>query len=824
MEAMTTAPDPDRTRHGAFFAAALGGRALDDLRLDLRFALRDLRRRPTFTVVAALTIAVGMAATTAMFSLTNAILLRQPPVVAPQRVFAIWELRSGDVRESMEGRLLDWDRYEGYRDRGAEVFDGLAGHAYATVSVVTDQGALVSNGFLTSGNYFDVLGLVPGVGRLYAADDEDVVVLSDRFWRSRYGADPAVVGRRIAVDSRPFTIAGVAPEGFVGTMAGFTGDVWIPARAYARLTGLTRDASYVVPIGRLRDGVGRAAAEERLSAIAVDLPPPRDATVRGVQLDGLLWRADLRGPLELGLGLMVGTSLLLLLVACANITGMMLARAYDRRREVAVRLAIGAGRGRLVRQIVTESVLTALLGGAAGVALATLAMAALSTVEFPIAATITLDATPDPVVLLLSFALAAGAGMLLGLGPALRSAGTDLTTSLKEGAQAPRFMRRRNAFVVGQLAVSTLLLVTAGLFVRSASAVSSVPLGFDPTGVVVGSLSLAPHGYDEGESRSFYRQLLEGVRALPGVESVSLARFVLLGGANASNGGRAADGGENAPSISIGYNVVDPAYFETNGMELVAGRGFTDEDAEGAPRVAVINQTLAERMWPGRSPLGRSYLVGRASYEVVGVLKDGVYVFQYEDPRAFAYYPYAQRYGSNQSLHVRSAAPVAETMAGVRRVVAELDPNVGIAALRTMDAVVSSNGFIVRFVARLTALFAALGLMLSAVGVYGLLAMQVAQRGREFGVRLALGATSGDVALLVVRKGIVPAALGCVAGLLVATATARFVASLLYGVAPLDPLAMGVAPASLLAAAAVASVVPARRATRVSPTVTLREE
>lgn len=729
------------------------------------------------------------------------------------------------MRESMEGRLLPWERYEAYRDRTSELFEGLAGHAYATVSVVTDEGPVVSNGFFTSGNYFDVLGLLPGIGRLYASDDEAVVVLSDRLWRSRYGADPSVVGRSVSIDSRTFTISGVAPAGFAGTMAGFTGDLWVPAKAYARLTGLSRDPTFMVPIGRLRDGVGRALAEERLSATARDIPVASSGTtVRGARLDGILWRGDLRQTLVLGLGLMVGAALMLLLVACANIAGMMIARSYDRRREVAVRLAIGAGRGRMVRQVVTESVLMALFGGVGGVLLATLATGALSRIEFPIAATVTLDATPDVRVLVVSFLLAAGAGILLGLGPALRSARTDLTTSLKEGSQAPLQRRQKNAFVVGQLAISTLLLVVAGLFVRSSAGVMDVPLGFDPSDVIVANLSLAPHGYGEQEARTFYRRLLEEVRALPGVESAGVGQFVLLGGANASNSGRAADGGDDAPGITIGYNVVDPAYFEVNRMELVAGRGFTEADVADGPRVAVVNEALAERLWPDLSPLGRSFLVGSTPHEVVGILRDGVYVFRYENRPAFAYFPASQRYRSAMSLHVRSSAPSGPTVAAIRRIVADLDPNVGLAGLRTMEEVVSSNSFIVRFSAGLTGLFAALALLLSAVGTYGLLAMQVAQRGREFGVRVALGATARDVVLLVVRKGMVPAALGCAFGIALAVGTGPLVKSLLFRVDPLDPLALTVAPTLMLGTAIAASLVPARRATRVSPTVTLREE
>ena len=345
--------------------------------------------------------------------------------------------------------------------------------------------------------------------------------------------------------------------------------------------------------------------------------------------------------------------------------------------------------------MLVESVLLALIGGAGGILLASAGTAGLSTIAFPIDATITLDATPDLGVLVASFVLATLTGVLFGLGPALRSARTDLTTSLKEGAQGARLSHKKTAFLVGQLALSTLLLLTAGLFLRSYLAVADVPLGFEADGVTVASLSLATHGYSEEEGRRFYEELIDRVRAAPGVESASLGRFVLLGGTNASNRGRAVDAGQDAPDVNIPYNVVDPEYFRTNRMELVAGRFLTPSDAEDTPYVAVVNQTLAQRLWPDQPAIGRSFRVGRREHEVVGVVRDGVYVFVYEDRRAFAYYPFGQRYGGSNTLHVRSAAPAAATSAAIRAIVNDLDPNVGVAHVRTMGEVVSSNGFIV---------------------------------------------------------------------------------------------------------------------------------
>ncbi len=804
-----------------------GERAMpfEALLFDARIALRGLARNPTYTVVSALTIAVGMAATTAVLAISNAVLVRPPAIAEPNRVWSIWEFRDENVRESMEGRLLRYDRYEVYEERTTDVLAGLAGHAYATVALGGDDGATVVNGFHTSGNYFDVLGVVPSSGRHYSSDDDASIVLSDRLWRSRYGADPGVVGRSVLVDSQPFTVVGIAPADFVGTMTGFTGDVWIPWNAYVRLTALDEDDRYVVPLARLADGVSRDVAEERIAEVARGVDPHSpSATVAGARLESLQWRTDLRGSLVVAMIAMLATAALLLLVASANIAGMTMARAHDRRREVAVRLAIGASGGRLIRQMLLESVLVALVGGGAGVLLAVAATTALSSVDVPLNATISLDATPDPVVLGISFLVATAAGLLFGLGPALRSAGVDLSTTLKDGAPGSGRGRSRSVFVIGQLAASTVLLVTAGLFVRSFQETMDVPLGFDPEGLSVASMSLGTLGYSREEGEAFYAELLERIRALPGVEGAGLGSFVLLGGANASNEGRAIDGPNEGNRVNVPYNIVDPGYLQATGLELVAGRFLTTDDVRGGRPVAVVNERLAARFWPGERAVGRTFRVGRTEHDVVGVVRDGVYVLLVEEPRAFAYYSSAQRYSGSQSLHVRFAGPPADIHSEIRRTVASIDPDVAVSAVRTMDEVISSNGFMVQFVAVLTGVFAGAGLLLGAVGVYGLLTVQVARRARELGVRIALGAKPPDIVLMVVGRGVGVAVFGSALGVVIASGTGRLLESLLYGVTPFDVPVFVVVPAVLIATAALASAFPARRATRVSPMMPLKGE
>jgi predicted permease len=806
--------------------AALTGSVLEDLVLDLRFALRGLRRNPTFTAVAAGTIAIGMGATTAMLSIGNALLFRPPPVVEPDRLVSVWEDRSGSRRMSIEGLLLHYPRYEAYRAATSDIFEDLAGHSYRSFSVVTDEGAASVDGFVTSGNYFEVLGLTPLVGRLYDSDDEASVVLSERIWRSRFGAAPEVVGRTISVASRTFTVAGVVAREFTGTMSAFSGDIWIPAPAYARLLGIEGDEMYVVPIGRLLPGVDEPLAQERVSAAARSIPPEAsNIEVRGVRLDGLLWRADVGEILTTGLSVLLAAAAVVLLIASANIAAMTVARLHDRRREVAVRLAIGAGRGRLVRQMLAEGILLALMGGAGGILLAYVGTAALSSMEFPLNVTITLDATPDTRVLVGSFAIAAMTGILFGLRPALRSTSADLTTSLKEGAHAPQLTRRRHVGVVGQVALSTLLLVTAGLFVRSFQAIADRPLGFVSEDVMVSSLSVSSD-YTREEARLFFEQLLERVRALPSVESAGIGTFVLLGGSNANWSVSAVEGGDDAPRTVADYNVVDPGYFETIGIELVQGRFFTDADIEGAPNVAIVNETLGERLWPGQSALGRVMRSGDGEeHEVVGVVRDGLYVSSAESATAYAFHPFAQEYSVPMAVHVRSAGNLSSIGGEIRESVRSLDPTLALGEWRAMEQVVSMNRFGQRFIAWLATSFALIGIVLGALGVYGLLAVQVAQRSREFGVRMALGAKARDVLILVLGRGARVAAIGCAVGIGLSAVGGRWLASLLYyAVSPYDAVTFVLVPVILIGAVVLASVIPARRATRASPAATLREE
>lgn len=809
---------------------------VDLIRQDLLFVWRSLRRDRTFAVVVTATVAVGIAAVTTAMSVANGVLLKSPPIEEPDRVASIWEYRSVNAFESMEGRLLPWRRFEAYRDEADDVFSDVAAHRYVHVSLgdpASEGAAIAVDGFMTSGNYFTMLGVTPAAGRLYTDEDEPVVVLSERLWRSRFGADPDLVGRTVTVDSRTMEVGGIARKGFTGTMSGFTGDIWIPAIAYEALGASLGDEAdalrgvsptgLAVPIGRLREGVGWERAERRIDGLApLLLGEGERYRIRGARLDGIRWRTDIVEVLNLGMAALVGAALLLLLVACANIAGLVLARSYDRRREVAVRLAIGSGRGRVIRQMIAENLVLFGIGGVAGIGLAAIASGLLSSVDVPLNATVTPDFRPDMRVLAAALLAVAGTGLLFGLGPARQASDLDLTTSLKEGAPSGRSGRRR-LFVVGQMGVATMLLVMAVLAVRSHAEILDVPLGFEPEGVTVATFDVGSHGYDRDQGMGFYGRLLEEVRALPGVESAGLGEFVLLGGAAAGSTIRPADGDPDAPGTPTLRTVVEPGYFETTRTPILEGRAIDDRDIAESTPVVVINRRLAETLWPGRSPLGRRIVNGGREYEVVGVTADGVYAFAYEDPRSFAYYAFTQRYDPVMSLHVRSPDP-AEMISRIRSVVAGLDPNVAPQGLRTMESVVHSNVFAPRFMSRAIGVFALVGLLLASLGVYGMLAVHVAQRHREYGVRQALGAKRGQILALVVSRGGLMAITGCGLGLAGAFFLARLGGSLLYGIEPFDPLTFVAVPVLLIAVAIAASLRPALQATRVDPSAMLREE
>ena len=803
-------------------------RWLTDLRQDLRFTARNLGRSPGFALVTALTIAIGVAAATTVFSVMNGLLFRTLPVSNPQELVALQERRDGNVSMDNGYNALPFERIQAYSEATRSVISGVAAYRYDSYALRLGEQTVAVYGMRTTGNYFNLLGLAPAEGRFYNADNEDLLVLGHALWQGRFGSDRSVIGQQVFLDSRPYTVAGIAPANFGGTISGFDTDVYVPVFGNRRADDDSNPMLF--PIARLQPDVGLSAANAAVDAAAKRIPPEAPHVhVFGAGLDPIAFgmSSEWRQPASQFFAMILGTSVLVLLIAAANIAGMLLARAVARRREIAIRLAMGAGRGRLVRQLLTETVVVFLIGAVGGIALTLFTTRLIAGIPLPVAANVALDFAPDWRVLTFALATALVTGVLFGLAPAIKAARTGLVPSLKAGLGAtdPQSTRGRNVFVAAQVAASVVLLVAAGLFVRSLQQGLTVYPGFDPEGVVVAQANVNPHGYDQARGRAFYRQLIERVRSLPGIEDAGLARVVPLGGSSMGNDIETIEPGKPEGTKSNAYyNVVDPGYFTTMRVQIVDGRALNESDVAAAIRSAVINQTLANRLWPNQSALGKRFKQSEYEYQVVGVARDGKYSSFAESPSGFVFHAFAQSYDGRMTLHVRSQNGAAETLRQIREQVRALDPNIAIERESPLPAMIGITLMPQRFGATLIGVFGLIGLLLASIGVYGVLAFQVAQRTREIGIRLALGSTGRGILGMVIRQGARLALIGSVIGLVLAALTTRFLENFLFGVSALDLTTFLAVPLVLIAVALLASYIPGRRATHVTPLEALRSE
>ncbi len=808
---------------------------------DLRYALRILIRNPAFTTVTVLSLALGIGANTTIFSFVNALLLKPPAVADPDRLVEVWEhntTRGTGIGSSMQ---LSYPDFEYFRDhnRSFSAMAAFTGEPAAVVWNREGEGEML-RAAMVSDNFFSLLGVRPALGRAFLAQedrsgtDETVVVLSHALWKDRFGSDPAVLGQGLVLNGRRFTVIGVAPPSFTGLMAGFTADVWTPMPMHAAVNpGIDlaeRHQHWVVGVGQLKPGMTQSDAAADLALLGQQLAttyPDANRHLAPSAMAVALIPSPFRGVVGGASGVLMAVVGLVLLIACANVANLLLAKAAGRRREIAIRFALGANRRRVVQQVLTESVVIAVIAGALGLIFSMWAAPLLLSMK-PASLPLFLNVSPD--VRVLGFTLAASlmTGVAFGLAPALQQSRIDQIDGLKEGSQqsGASKSRLRSALVVAQVTACVVLLVGASLCLRSLMNARSIDPGFTIENAVTASLNVQTFGYDETRGREFYDNLLARVRTVPGVRAAALADHLPLGQIMRMAG--VVVPGAGTEPIGIELAIVTPGYFEAMGIPLVRGRDFTANDDPRGPAVVVINEQMAKRYWPQQNAVGEFItLAGRDNQgtraQVIGVVRTGKYQSLGESPKPYLYRPLAQEYGPNAQLIVRA---VDETTVGgsLRETVRSLDPRLALVGLETLRQHMQLPLFPAQAAGALLGLFGALALLLAVVGLYGVISYSVSQRAREIGVRIALGARHADVIRLVLSQGFRLTALGLGIGFAGALVVSRVLSSVLYGVTPTDPVSFGLVGAILMIVALVASYVPARWAMRVDPIRALRSE
>ncbi len=805
---------------------------------DVMYALRMLRKSPGFTIVAVLTLVVGIGGNATVFSWIRGVLLNPLPGVsqANQLVVAETVMPSGELHTS------SYPDYKDFRDQN-HVFSALIGFEFvgADLSLREDAPAKRVWGLLVTENYFDVLGVRPALGQTFhsapnqALNSDPYIVLSQGLWARQFGSDPNIVGRVVHINTHPFTVIGVAPQGFYGTIVGIAAEYWVPMMMQPQaLPGEDieeRSPTFVHIMGRLRPGVTMAQAQAEMGTIAGNLAREYPDTNKNIGVSlAPVWKAhygvqDFLRSVVMVCFWIVG---LVLLIACVNVANLLLARATAREREMAIRAAMGADRERLVRLLLSECLVLTLVGGAGGALLAlwgvNLLKVLMPATHLPIAFANGISAPVLVFTLLLSLAT----GIVFGLVPALRGSKTDLNQSLKEGGRSAsgRNHRLRDVLVISEVALATVLLVTAGLLLRSLRNAEAAGPGFNANHVALAAFDLHGNGYSGERSTNYFDRILERVRAMPGVESATSERYVPLWFTGRSYSFIQVEGYTPGPNedMRIDLNVVGSDYFHTMQIPIVAGRDFAEQDRSGAPKVMIVNQTMAKRFWPGQDPTGHAVRLWGEWRTVAGVAHDIKYHRVNEEPEPFMYMPELQTEDTEANILVRSQLPASAVIGMVHDVAQSLDSKVQPVESDDLTELLHASMFANRTAAAIASLLGGLGVFLAALGIYGLLSYTVSQRFREIGVRIALGAQTRDVLRLVVGAGFKLAAIGAAAGAAVALAITRGMSSLLFGVSATDPPTFLAVFALVTLAAALAAYIPARRATRVDPMVALRYE
>jgi putative ABC transport system permease protein len=807
---------------------------MDSLLQDLRYAVRTLGERPGFAVVAALTIALGVGGTTAMFGVVDAVLLRPLPYAEPDRLVMVWTRTPGGPQAA-----ASWPEFVDWREQNHSFADMAA---WRGQSVNLTGGAEPERviGAFVSDRFFPLLGARAVLGRTFTPAETDpataqpVAVLGYGLWQRRFGGDPGILGRSLVLNGQSHTVVGVLGPEFDGGNAPASGwfmgsDVFLPVSYFPNKKGLTRGETEILVIGRLRPEVSLTQARTDMEVVARRLEQayPDTHAGRGVEIVPL--HEQIVGSYRPALFVLLGAVGLVLLIACANVANLLLARASRRRRELAVRAALGAGRSRLLRQLLTESALLALLGGGLGLVLGHWGLALLMSVA-P-SGVIPASTGVDGRVMAFALVLTAATGICFGLVPAVQASRPDLDGVLKEagrggsGAAGHRF---RDALVVAEVTLSLVLLVGAGLLLRSAVALQHANLGFRPDHVLTAEFRLPPAKYPEPRAiAAFFRQTLERLRAVPGIESAALVRAVPFSG----NGGSTTYQVEGQPEPPKGrepmaqLNIVSTGYFRTMGIPQLEGRDFDEHDTPDVPAVAVVNDTMARQVWPGVDPIGRRVRLRDAGWvTVVGVVGDVRHSGPSEPPPPQVYTTHEQDARIFACVVARTAGDPMGMAAPMRAALWSVDKDQPVWKVRAMEDLVTGARGTARAMSLLVGVFAAVALALAAVGIYGVMAYAVSQRTREIGIRMALGAASGRVLRLVVGRALLLTGIAIVIGAAGATALARLLGTLLFGVGPADPFTFATAALALALVGTLAAYLPARRAARIDPVRALAEE
>lgn len=804
---------------------------------DLRFGIRMLLKKPGFTLIAVLSLALGTGANTATFSLINTMLLRPLPIENASELVSLNNTAARQVFPS-----FSYPNYKDFRDRN-DVFAGLIGYRFTPLSLSHDGINERVWGFEVTGNYFDLLGIHAILGRTISLDDDrvagasPVAVMSYKCWQ-RFGGDQSIIGKEIIVNGRSFTIVGVAPRGFFGTEVVSQPELWFPMAMEAQLeTGnnwLTdREADNVFVQGRLKPGVSAAQAQTAMNSIAADLereyPNINEGKRIAVAPPGLIG-SFMRGPILGFSGLLMSIVGLVLLLACVNLANLLLARAADRRREIAVRLALGASRFRIVRQLLTESVVLAVCGGALGLLPAFWLVNLASAFKMPPNIPLSFQIQIDYRVFIFTFLLSLATGVLFGLLPALQATKTDLVPALKD---EPSFGGHRTSWlksslIVFQISLSLMLLVGGGLMMRSLNKAQTISLGFEPKNAIEVAFDLRLQGYESAQAKEIQKRVLDRVRAVPGVQAAGIADMTPVDLHFSRTAvfieGQSPERTANTPSAMI--NRAGPEYFQAMGTRLLAGRDFTEQDDQKSQRVAIVNESFARRFFPGEDPIAKRFSLGRSESsknQIIGVVEDGKYAGLNETARPYACRPVWQSEVGATSVIVRTDGDPQKLIAVVSREVQDIDPHMPISS-NTLVGKLDVPLLPARIGATVLGAFALLALVLAAIGIYGVISYAVSARTHEIGIRVALGAQNSDVLRLIVGQGLKLTLIGVAIGLVAALGLTQFLKAILFGVSATDPLTFAIASIVLASVAMLACYLPARRATKVDPMVALRHE